>query len=53
MIHEASDPIKTSEWILKAYKVDAVMNLTSEQIKHVVTLLKQKAQKSQNENPKS
>ena len=43
MIQEASDPIKTGEWVLKTYKVASLLDLTSEQLKHVIKLIKQKS----------
>lgn len=45
MIQNASDPIKTSEWINTAYKVKNIESLGGEQVKHVINLLKQKAKK--------
>ena len=45
LIASSTDTIKTSEWILKTYKVEKVLDLSSEQLKHVINLLKQKSSK--------
>jgi len=51
LISSTSDASATTQWICKTYKVVGTSALTSEQLKHVVNLLTQKAK--QNENPKS
>lgn len=51
IISATSDPSATIQWICKTYKVIGTSALSSEQLKHVINLLAQKAK--QNDNPKS
>ncbi len=51
LIENTTDGEKTTLWILKNYKVDFITDLTSVQLKHVINLLNQKANKDA--NPKS
>lgn len=51
LINATQDTSKTIQWICTTYKVASTSTLSSEQLKHVVNLLTQKAK--QNENPKS
>lgn len=51
LINATQDTSKTTQWICTTYKVASTSSLSSEQLKHVVNLLIQKAK--QNENPKS
>lgn len=50
LIGKTKDVEATKQWIHKAYKVGQISELNSEQLKHVINLLKQK---SKNENTKS
>jgi hypothetical protein len=51
LIKATKDTSTTTQWICTTYKVASTSSLSSEQLKHVVNLLTQKAK--QNENPKS
>jgi len=51
LIKTSKDSAATTQWICKTYKVVGTSILNSEQLKHVINLLQQKAK--QNENPES
>lgn len=51
LINGADDSVATTQWILKSYKVGAIIDLNNEQLKHIINLLQQK--RAKNENPKS
>lgn len=51
LIKATKDAEVTTQWICKNYSVVGTSSLTSDQLKHVINLLQQKAK--QNENPKS
>lgn len=50
LVGKTKDAEATKQWIYKAYKVSQISELNSEQLKHVINLLKQK---SKNEDTKS
>lgn len=45
LIGKTKDKEATTQWVLKAYSINAISNLNSEQLRHVINLLKQKVNK--------
>lgn len=45
LIGKTKDKEATTQWVIKTYSVNAISNLNSEQLRHVINLLKQKVNK--------
>lgn len=51
LIKATKDAVATTQWICKNYNVIGTSNLTGDQLKHVINLLKQKAKQNENTKP--